>query len=88
VPIYEYKCESCSHKFEQLQKMSDPVLKQCPECQQPDLRKLISSAGFQLKGNGWYVTDFKNSGNSKQKKDGVAKSSGTTATAKSKSNTE
>ena len=68
MPIYEYQCEACSHKFDKLQKMSDAVLKQCPECEQPQLRKLISSAGFQLKGNGWYVTDFKNSGNSKPEK--------------------
>ncbi len=47
--------------------MSEAVLKDCPECKQPQLRKLISSAGFQLKGGGWYVTDFKNSGNSKTK---------------------
>jgi putative FmdB family regulatory protein len=71
MPIYEYQCNSCSHKFDKLQKMSDPVLKQCPECGKAELRKLISSAGFQLKGSGWYVTDFKNSAKAKQDKASV-----------------
>ena len=65
MPIYEYECEKCGHKFEQLQKISDEPLKQCPECQQPALHKLISVAGFQLKGTGWYTTDFKNNGTKK-----------------------
>jgi len=65
MPIYEYKCQSCDHRLEKLQKMSDEPLKDCPECGQPALVKLVSAAGFQLKGTGWYVTDFKNKGNSK-----------------------
>jgi putative FmdB family regulatory protein len=60
MPIYEYQCEGCEHRFEKLQKMSDEPLKDCPECQSPQLKKLISAAGFQLKGKGWYETDFKN----------------------------
>ena len=59
MPIYEYRCESCGHELEALQKMSDPALSECPECKQPTLRKLISAAGFRLKGSGWYETDFK-----------------------------
>lgn len=59
MPIYEYQCRACKHHFEKLQKMSDPALSVCPECQQPELAKLVSAAGFQLKGDGWYVTDFK-----------------------------
>lgn len=59
MPIYEYQCELCGHALEQLQKMSDPELTECPACHAPGLRKLVSAAGFQLKGNGWYVTDFR-----------------------------
>jgi putative FmdB family regulatory protein len=59
MPIYEYRCESCGHELEALQKMSDPVLTECPECKQESLKKLLSAAGFRLKGGGWYETDFK-----------------------------
>ncbi len=60
MPIYEYACESCGHELEVLQKMSDAPLSDCPECSKPALKKLVSAAGFQLKGSGWYETDFKN----------------------------
>ncbi len=60
MPIYEYQCESCGHDLEVLQKISDDPLRDCPECRQPALRKLVSAAGFRLKGTGWYATDFKN----------------------------
>lgn len=59
MPIYEYKCSSCGHKKEVLQKLSDAPLTQCPACGKATLNKLISAAGFQLKGSGWYATDFK-----------------------------
>ncbi|QGX38717.1 FmdB family zinc ribbon protein [Permianibacter aggregans] len=59
MPIYEYRCDDCGHALEKLQKMSDPELTDCPACEKPSLKKLISAAGFQLKGSGWYVTDFK-----------------------------
>jgi len=59
MPIYEYRCESCGHELEKLQRLSDPVLKDCPECGKARLRRLISAAGFRLKGAGWYETDFK-----------------------------
>ena len=59
MPIYEYKCESCGHQLEALQKMSDAPLTECPACQAPQLIKLISAGGFQLKGTGWCETDFK-----------------------------
>jgi len=61
MPIYEYKCKSCEHKFDKLQKISDDPLVDCPDCGKPELIKLISAAGFRLKGTGWYETDFKNS---------------------------
>lgn len=58
MPIYEYVCESCGHEVEVMQKMGE-VLKECPACKQPALKKRISAAGFQLKGSGWYATDFR-----------------------------
>ena len=61
MPIYEYQCEACDHKLEKLQKISDETLKTCPECNAPELKKLVSAAAFRLKGSGWYETDFKNS---------------------------
>jgi putative FmdB family regulatory protein len=71
MPIYEYKCTSCGHKKEVLQKMSDAPLTQCPACGKATLSKLISAAGFQLKGSGWYATDFK--GGSGSPKSGTEK---------------
>ena len=59
MPIYEYRCESCEHKLEKLQRMSDGKLVDCPECKQPALKRLVSAAAFRLKGSGWYETDFK-----------------------------
>lgn len=61
MPIYEYQCGSCDHKFEALQKMSEDPLRDCPACHAPKLKKLVSAAAFKLKGGGWYETDFKNS---------------------------
>ena len=62
MPIYEYRCSSCGFEKDALQKMSDPPLVDCPQCGLPALVKLVSAAGFHLKGSGWYATDFKNSG--------------------------
>ncbi|MDR3213560.1 MAG: zinc ribbon domain-containing protein [Azoarcus sp.] len=59
MPIYEYRCESCGFQKEHLQKMSDAVLTTCPSCGSDRYIKQISAAGFQLKGSGWYATDFK-----------------------------
>ncbi len=60
MPIYEYRCDDCGHELEVLQKMSDAPRTECPACGEPTLKKLISAAGFRLKGGGWYETDFKN----------------------------
>ena len=60
MPIYEYRCEVCGHQEEFLQKVSEPPLTQCPVCHKNSFSKLLSAAGFQLKGSGWYATDFKN----------------------------
>ena len=65
MPIYEYQCEACGHRLEAMQKMSEDPLRDCPACGKPALQKLISAAGFQLKGSGWYVTDFKDGGKKK-----------------------
>ena len=59
MPIYEYRCEACGHELEVLQKMSDKPLADCPACGKAALAKMVSAAGFQLKGSGWYVTDFR-----------------------------
>ncbi|MCG8317418.1 MAG: zinc ribbon domain-containing protein [Pseudomonadales bacterium] len=59
MPIYEYQCQACGHEKEALQKMSDSALTECPACGQNELKKMISAAGFRLKGGGWYETDFK-----------------------------
>ena len=74
MPIYEYKCTSCGHKKEVLQKLSDAPLRECPACGKSTLNKLMSAAGFQLKGSGWYATDFK--GGSKSAKPGSEKDDG------------
>jgi putative FmdB family regulatory protein len=59
MPIYEYRCELCGQEHEVLQKVSEPPLTECPSCHKPGLQKLLTAAGFQLKGSGWYATDFK-----------------------------
>ena len=59
MPIYEYQCTACGHTLEALQKMSDAALTDCPTCHKAALEKLVSAASFQLKGTGWYATDFK-----------------------------
>jgi putative FmdB family regulatory protein len=63
MPIYAYKCESCGHAKDVLQKMSDLPLSVCPECGAAAFKKQLTSAGFQLKGSGWYVTDFRGGDN-------------------------
>ena len=62
MPIYEYRCGACGFQKEVLQKLSDAPLKDCPECGKPSVTKMVTAAGFQLKGSGWYATDFKGGG--------------------------
>ncbi len=62
MPIYAYRCSACGHAKDVLQKMSDPLLSTCPACGAESFVKQVTAAGFQLKGSGWYVTDFKGSG--------------------------
>ena len=63
MPIYAYRCESCGFQKDALQKMSDAPLTQCPQCGKDSFRKQVTAAGFQLKGSGWYVTDFRGGNN-------------------------
>ncbi|MBV8633793.1 MAG: zinc ribbon domain-containing protein [Burkholderiaceae bacterium] len=62
MPIYAYRCEACGFAKDVLQKMSDAPLSECPNCGKATFKKQVTAAGFQLKGTGWYVTDFRNNG--------------------------
>ena len=72
MPIYAYRCASCGHAQDVLQKMSDPVLTVCPSCGAATYEKQVTAAGFQLKGSGWYVTDFRGGNTAAAPKDGEA----------------
>jgi putative FmdB family regulatory protein len=63
MPIYAYRCEACGFAKDILQKISDAPLTDCESCGKPAMKKQVTAAGFQLKGSGWYVTDFRNNGN-------------------------
>jgi putative FmdB family regulatory protein len=97
MPIYEYRCSACGHKLESLQKLADAPLVTCPSCGKQTLTKLLSAAGFQLKGSGWYATDFKGSGGKpadkaadtpSASKDGDAKATETKTETKTEAKTE
>jgi putative FmdB family regulatory protein len=84
MPIYAYRCEDCGFQKDVLQKMSDPLLTVCPSCNKETFRKQLTAAGFQLKGSGWYVTDFRNNdakpgGKSGEAATGAATGAATTA---------
>jgi putative FmdB family regulatory protein len=84
MPIYAYRCDACGHAKDVLQKMSDPLLTVCPECGADSFKKQVTAAGFQLKGSGWYVTDFRGSaqGAPADATSAAAKSSGDASPAK------
>lgn len=82
MPIYEYQCTACHHEFDEIQKMSDPALTHCPNCNQETVVRLVSAAGFQLKGTGWYVTDFKDKGKPPATESASNKTESTTADTK------
>jgi putative FmdB family regulatory protein len=73
MPIYEYRCESCGHQEDHLQKVSEKPLAVCPACGKRAYKKMLSAAGFQLKGSGWYATDFKTAGKKPAEKTTEAK---------------
>jgi len=94
MPIYEYRCSRCEHEFEVWQKMSDPPVKVCPKCHAHKVEKLVSLSSFQLKGSGWYATDYGKAGSrgkspastsesSSPAKDGSSEKSGEKSTEKS-----
>ncbi|MCB2003375.1 MAG: zinc ribbon domain-containing protein [Rhodoferax sp.] len=89
MPIYAYKCDSCGFAKDVLQKISDAPLSECPSCHAGAFRKQVTAAGFQLKGSGWYVTDFRGGNNAAAPKSGEASSDtaggSTGASAESKS---
>lgn len=76
MPIYAYRCDACGHAKDVLQKISDPVLTTCPACGAGEFRKQLTAAGFQLKGSGWYVTDFRGGGSGGGKSGESSKSDG------------
>ena len=76
MPIYAYRCAACGHAKDVLQKLSDPLLSSCPACGAEAFSKQVTAAGFQLKGSGWYATDFKGSGAAPAAKDETADKAG------------
>jgi putative FmdB family regulatory protein len=89
MPIYEYRCTACGHELEALQKITEAPLSSCPACRADALTKLVTAAGFQLKGSGWYATDFRNGSKPAAKTaNGDAKADGKTTDAKTESSSE
>jgi putative FmdB family regulatory protein len=84
VPLYEYLCKVCHHRFEKIQKFSDPLVTECPECGEDEVEKVISAPAVQFKGSGWYVTDYAKKGSSQgsstKKSEGESKSESKTET--------
>ena len=87
MPIYEYQCTNCDHKFDLLQKMNEEPAKECPECHKNKAVRLVSAAGFQLKGTGWYATDFKDKGKPEKKKEAQGETAKPTSEAKTETST-
>ena len=87
MPIYEYECSKCHHQLEIIQKINDPPVLQCPQCSEDGLVRLVSAAGFQLKGQGWYVTDFKNKNTPLKNQSATSDSKGSAASSAASSNT-
>ncbi len=81
MPIYAYRCSACGHAKDVLQKLSDPTLSTCPACGAETFSKQVTAAGFQLKGSGWYATDFRNGGTAASTAAGATASTSTAAPA-------
>ena len=64
MPLYEYECEACHHRFERIQQFSDPIVRKCPKCGRKKVKKLLSSPAIQFKGSGFYITDYQRKGSS------------------------
>ena len=87
MPLYEYECDSCGHRFEVIQKFSDPLVDTCPKCGKA-VHKLISSPAIQFKGSGWYITDYAKKDSTSATKAGNAKEGSTSSSDSSSSSTE
>lgn len=93
MPLYEYQCKVCHHRFEKIQKFSDPLVTECPECGEDEVEQMISAPAIQFKGSGWYVNDYakkgSNQGSSSSKSDGgESKSSESKGESKSETKSE
>ena len=87
MPLYEYQCEACAHRFEQIRRFSDPPLTTCPECE-GTVRKLVSSPAIQFKGSGWYVTDYARQGKKDPADAGESKAGASEGASKSEKKSE
>jgi putative FmdB family regulatory protein len=86
MPLYEYQCGACGHRFELIQKFSDPPVEVCPSCGERQVSKLLSSPAIQFKGSGWYITDYARKGggtDAAAKPDGTEKAAGKDSDTKS-----
>jgi putative FmdB family regulatory protein len=83
MPLYEYQCDACHHRFERIQKFSDPPVDVCPNCGKGPVRKLLSSPAIQFKGSGWYVTDYAKKSSAPADTKGKDSKDGTAAAGKS-----
>ena len=88
MPIYEYRCSACGQEHEVLQKVTEPPLTECPSCGKPGMQKLLTAAGFQLKGSGWYATDFKGGAKKPEEKKRSAETKPADAKSDSKTDTK
>lgn len=88
MPLYEYQCEACRHRFEEIQKFSDPPVKVCPKCGKKKVTKLISAPGIQFKGSGWYITDYAGGSSSAAGSDKSGRDAGAASSESSSSDTK
>ena len=92
MPLYEYQCKVCHHRFEKIQRFSDPLVTECPECGEDEVEQMISAPAIQFKGSGWYVNDYakkgSNQGSSSSKSDGSESKSDSKVETKSESKSE
>src|SRR5262245_1139621 len=84
MPLYEYECTACGHRFERIQKFSDPPVEACPNCGEPKVQKLLSSPAIQFKGTGWYITDYARKGAAATDAKGSTSTDGTKESKESK----
>ncbi len=88
MPLYEYECEACAHRFERIQKFSDPPVDTCPACGKGPVRKLLSSPAIQFKGSGWYITDYARKGGSDKSSSTPSAPGSTSDTSKSETKSD